>query len=637
MNSKKGFTLVELLAVLLILAIVMAIGVRAVIPLISKAEKQSLAYDGISLIDIAEFVHQKEQEPDSTLKLSTTDSYCFSLDWLKAYEYYEKDDKNYNGSVFVVYNNEGKYDYYFWISSEHFHINSGTAAEYDVLDGKGDPEIINTCGNMAGDNITNINKFNITITCENCTLNKDHQTVIEGGSASFLATANEGYNLDDPAITGDCTFKGERLYVRNVTQDIECTLTAAEGESQAGNTVNPDEGEGTEVIDHARPIVPEGTLVEKIVNSNIEVQFVPGRYGYTSESDGYIFSTARNDDNSISLYFSGIMHNNWVVFGRYTEDGPVVGTRNYKMCNGCSTSIQIDRYNSIEECEEALSYYDPHSCVNTYKAGDYMYWRIIRTNSNQEGGGVRLLYSGSGPTSSAITHANNIGFVDKVAYNTARNRSEYGGYMYTKGLQHGHSTSSSIKSYIDNWYSTQGLMNYESYINKDAVFCNDRTVSAGVNWESLGSSFYYHNGYASYRCGIDDRGNYNETAANRLADKFSVTTYGGGNGYLTYPVGLLSYGEKIFGGGVENYYDFSGYLANGALVTNHYGFWLMTPAHWDNGLNVGMNVFTADYDGGIFYTWTDREELLRPVVSLKVSVTASGNGTPDNPYVITGY
>ena len=145
MNSKKGFTLIELLAVIVILAVVMLIGVTAVLPLIGKAQKNSLVSEGLALVETGKTAFNTEQFSTSELKLSSNESYCFSLDWLREHNYYEKESNKYSGSVLVHSKGAGKYDYYFWLTNGNYHISGGTIDYYTVEDGPGDDEIKN-CG-----------------------------------------------------------------------------------------------------------------------------------------------------------------------------------------------------------------------------------------------------------------------------------------------------------------------------------------------------------------------------------------------------------------------------------------------------------------------------------------------------------
>ena len=151
--NKKGFTLIELLAVIVILAVVMLIGVTAVLPLINKAQKNSLASEGLALVDTGKVAYQAEQLAGSELNLSPNASYCFSLDWLRKHNYYDKASEKYSGSVLIMANKSGKFDYYFWITNGNYHISGGTPDTYTVEDGPGDENIFN-CGGLDLNNNT---------------------------------------------------------------------------------------------------------------------------------------------------------------------------------------------------------------------------------------------------------------------------------------------------------------------------------------------------------------------------------------------------------------------------------------------------------------------------------------------------
>lgn len=61
-NNKKGFTLVELLAVIVILAVVILIAVTAVIPRMNKAKKKAFADEALAYIKAAEEYVVAEKE-----------------------------------------------------------------------------------------------------------------------------------------------------------------------------------------------------------------------------------------------------------------------------------------------------------------------------------------------------------------------------------------------------------------------------------------------------------------------------------------------------------------------------------------------------------------------------------------------
>ena len=278
--------------------------------------------------------------------------------------------------------------------------------------------------------------------------------------------------------------------------------------------------------------VDNSTISER---SNFSVAF-------GDNTTGTIFKTNRTDDDSEVYYYAGNTTNNWVIFGD----------------NG---------------------------------AGTYYYWRIIRTNSDEEGNGVRLLYSGSGSSATTIPSDLTNGYATTSRFNENHTRSEDAGYMWTVGSQHGTGTDSTIKTAVEGWYTTSGLTNFESYINTDAVYCNDRSVATGTTWASSPSSDYTYAAFTrlssntspTHKCGGNTSGGYYESASNRLADRFSASSNGGGNGLLSKPIGLMTPDEVSFAGGVwavnnPNVW----FYANGAgsSITGEISWFLGSAAYW---------------------------------------------------------
>lgn len=324
----------------------------------------------------------------------------------------------------------------------------------------------------------------------------------------------------------------------------------------------------------------------------------------SANTTGTIYTTDRTDDDSTVYYYSGNTTKNWVVFG--------------------------DNGN-----------------------GTYYYWRIIRTNSDEEGNGVRLLYSGSGSSASTIPNDLVNGFIGTSAFNENNDKSEYAGYMYTIGEQHGHSASSTMKTAVESWYTSSGLENFETYINQDAVYCNDRSVATGTTWTSApGSDFDYagkvrldSNKYPTLKCGGDTSGGYYESASNRLADKFSKTNTVG-NGYLSKPIGLMTTDELVLAGGMvgtalDSPYAWYYNNGSGTSIIGSGWWWLLTPKFW-YATNQKPSQYLVDaYDS--YYGRINASNIantgsskIRPVISLKTNVVVSGTGTTASPYIIEG-
>ena len=181
--------------------------------------------------------------------------------------------------------------------------------------------------------------------------------------------------------------------------------------------------------------------------------------------------------------------------------------------------------------------------------------------------------------------------------------------------------SAKIKQTIDDWYEA----NMTSYTEKleDIIWCNDRTFycSSLVGKDSdtcAGDSYFSANNrvYITYNPSV--------TCPNEERDGFTVSTTSGGNGALTYPVGLLTADEVMLAGGNRNT-NLKYYLYTGE------DYWTLSPTSFD-GYSRGFGV-----QGGIL-----KNEIafmnsfgVRPSVSLAPGTkTFDGNGTADNPYVI---
>lgn len=96
-NNKKGFTLVELLAVIVILAVVILIAVTAVIPRMETARKNAF-------VDEANAYAKAAVEANVNSQMSGTASTCFTIKYLNA-NYIDKKDASYDGYVTVAVSN----------------------------------------------------------------------------------------------------------------------------------------------------------------------------------------------------------------------------------------------------------------------------------------------------------------------------------------------------------------------------------------------------------------------------------------------------------------------------------------------------------------------------------------------------
>ena len=181
---------------------------------------------------------------------------------------------------------------------------------------------------------------------------------------------------------------------------------------------------------------------------------------------------------------------------------------------------------------------------------------------------------------------------------------------------HTNTTSSTIKSTLDTWY-TNNIKNtsFESSVS-DTEFCNDRSVSSG---SGTGSSTTEYGPYNR------NKNNKNPTlTCPQKNDRFTVSDTNIGNGALTYPIGLITIDEGAMRGGV---------WGSGSDVD----YWTMSPG---NMLSTGLNAYA--YVGYITNTRMgsnvvyNTDAKIIPVINIKSEkvITMTGTGTSSDPFVV---
>ena len=272
-------------------------------------------------------------------------------------------------------------------------------------------------------------------------------------------------------------------------------------------------------------------------------------------------------------------------------------------------------------------YYFAGDAKNNWVKFAGFYWRIIRTNHD---GSIRLLYSGT-------SHNTTEGYIGESAFNTEVNSPKYVGYMYGNedvdlDKARTNTNNSTIKTYIDNWYSTN-LSSYSKYISTEAVYCNDRELAPNQTYStSTSSSFYYA---PSGRLYTNKTPTYNCTNSK---DAFSGSN---SEAKLTYPIGLMTADEIAYAGGKGDTNLTSPYAwyylnsANGSITGGTFS-WLLSPYRWSGDYARVFSVYGSGNPGTLVshvVVWTALG--VRPAISLKTcTIWTSGNGAPETPYTI---
>ena len=316
-----------------------------------------------------------------------------------------------------------------------------------------------------------------------------------------------------------------------------------------------------------------------------------------------------------TYYYRGAVDNNWVKYGKFKADQIVYrGFRD----DTTNTDVWFDSVNNqanyidyptLAECQTGVDYDSTYNykCKEVVYAnkGDDMYWRIIRVDKNNK---VKMIYAGRKAPSEnakvAITGADtNMGF---TAYNNKYDKAEYVGFQYTTGLQRGTNTNSTIKTYLDNWYTKYFNENIGTSRFVKTTFCNDRNTSR--TWASNGRDFEY----APYT---------------RLSSSTPIPTFECNNAdVVTNNLGLITEDEIVLAGGKIGTDNSAFYL------NNNMAYWVGSPLVFiDSGSHVfGLDPFGSFLDGLV----DSRNVAARGVISLSSESKLLGSGTYNDVYTV---
>ena len=374
---------------------------------------------------------------------------------------------------------------------------------------------------------------------------------------------------------------------------------------------------------------------------------------YVVNYSGSSSTTAATSTNLSSIYK--------ILDAKYTSGASTPGRLSYVEYSRSVNEYDYSDdgiYASVDDL--GTSYYFRGNITNNYVKFAGYYWRIIRINGD---GSLRVIYDGTkAHTNSEESADRQIG---ESAYNRPNNATvgnynadnAFVGYMNgtTNGTDfpsggtnstsyneaHTNTTDSTIKSYIDNWYNTNIKNTQNANYVVDAIYCNDRArvtdatkiaelnnllgiTASGEGYSTYTTYYGFFNRVLEYYSSVTPT--FKCTQNN---DKFTVSNTIG-NGKLTYPIGLISADEAIFGGIYYNAFkNDEVYLNNGSNV-----YWTMSPVFiYDNIISitcVGFSNTGSLYHLDNTYTTT----AVRPVISLSPSGITDGNGTMSKPFII---
>ena len=532
--------------------------------------------------------------------------------------------------------------------SSHTTNGATTTCSNGVINGN-----ILTISNVQGDLdcqvVFPIKKYYISVSSSTGSVSPSSVVVNHGNSVTLSLTPSTGYTAVGATTTcTNATISGTSLIIRNVSQNMNCTVTFSKSVfayniTASGGTITPSSGSigsGQNLIIQLTP-----DLIHKIkgVTTTCSNSTITGNVLTISNVQSALNCSVTFPD----IYLPGtlahkLMNNNSDIRERETYMEGLNENTNGRMYKiGSTNEGQYTEDVDGDGMGEDSYYFAGNMTKNWVKFGGY-YWRVIRIN---EDGSVRLLYSGTTPSTTSA-------YIGTVAYNTTKTSYMYGGYMYgtntSLATQRNNTTSSNVKKTIDTWYKNNLKTSYDKYISKTAIYCNERAVGDDSAVDSKGAIAYHSacrtrmdavNGRPSYRCGNKKNGSLYETTQ-AVADKFSASTSGGGNGKLTYPIALMTVDEMVFAGAVfgDGGYDtlWTYNNSNNASITGTSNWWTMSPSWYNQGMSLNI-VYGSKNPGKLVSTnVTSTTTVVRPVISLKYCTQySSGDGSSSNPYTVS--
>ena len=432
--------------------------------------------------------------------------------------------------------------------------------------------------------------------------------------SSYKDTANNYYKLVEGAtIKSLGTEQSVRWKIIGRYYNLEASQSQLGGQSFTGKIYAVSKGctseNGTSVQSGYQTILANNGGVTAIEAKTAD-------FTTTEESNAGMYSYTEGTGKT--YYYRGAVDNNWVKYGKFKADQVVYrgfydeNSTDEVWYDGNSAPKYID-YPTLSECQTGVDS-DMYSSPYNYKCkevvyahkGDDMYWRIIRVDKDNK---IRMIYAGSkAPSEStkvAITGADtNMGF---TAYNNDYNHAEYVGFQYTTGSQRGTTTNSTIKTYLDNWYTTYFNENVGTSRFSQTTFCNDRNTSS--TWASTGSGFYY----AAYtRLSVDTP-----------TPTFECNT----NDVVTNNLGLITADEIVLAGGKYDTDNSAFYLNNNIF------YWAGSPYDFFDSYSFvfGLDPVDGLYASGVGFLGG----AARGVVSLSSETKLLGSGTYNDVYVVS--
>ena len=258
---------------------------------------------------------------------------------------------------------------------------------------------------------------------------------------------------------------------------------------------------------------------------------------------------------------------------------------------------------------------------------------------------MRMIYDGTKPSVAGEYNTDRFIAVNHY-WNDIIYDAKYVGYMFggpqgeasaSKEQAQRNETSSDIKVVIDEWYKMNIVdTGYSDYVG-DEIFCNDRSIPGKdiTQWREDSALGYAKNrtafgSFGRFFIGLDSGIGKRTDIKPRLTciqdnDKFTVEKVNGGNGALSYPVGLITADEAVIAGtnlGTSNFF----YLNRESFI------WTMSPYNVTSYIKM---LTLSNFGSLVGLLMDDTTEVgVAPVINIKQEYLSKmiGSGTASDPF-----
>lgn len=639
----NGFTLVELLAVIVVLAIIMIIAIPSVLGVLTTARKKSF----VEYVDKAVGVSKQKYMEGVTLGGPANTCYIYVV---------EKDlgidnTGDYKGFVLVAPSSNSNYQYWVLLHDNEFFLDTINYEEFskdatskldDLPEKVSDLDIQYFANALSEKGVS-------------CSTFKYGEGSIEpsdsspGGNEGTTCEGQTVKNTIPKSATGLYRKIAEKSYMDNVSSKY----------------------------------VDECSGINFKLNSGTFSTYTGDGYAYKNNGTGVYEMASTKGDNYPIYYFRGDMNDyaskegtaNNAVFGgscwkiiRTTSTGGVKMIYNGPYSGGKCGQSNLGRLEYNPNSSSGLgdaSYmygkrytYNSKSFKNKALFGD----TVTYSNGKYKLSGATVMYDYSTAESlkdevgKQYTCFNESGECSEVYYVFSYDSSYFVYLTFTGGeklidAMHNsfdvNTVDSTAKKTVDNWYASN-MVSYQSYL-EDTPYCNDRRYYTYGPFNEKFKIFGQRSPLEKLTFAGNERGRKTGevTLTCEKNDAFTVSN-SIGNGALKYPVGLITYDEVVLAGGSTGWSEYDDFQTGGHSEDGYNSryylhddreVWTMTPSYYGNACSIFSGCYgdlhsqpyaVSDYLFEEYYLG-----YVKPVISLKAGVDATGTGTTSDPYIIS--